>query len=70
MEPRILKTKDETMHLGCSKSKLARMARAGKIGHISDGENSSAFRSYICDLDAYPAENYIPAKGGKRCAKG
>ena len=57
----ILKTTAAAAYLAISEWKLRKLCHEGKIPYISDGDNTSAFRFLISDLDDYISRCRIPA---------
>jgi excisionase family DNA binding protein len=53
METTVLRTKAAAAYLGISGWKLRRLAKAGRITYLSDGDRTSALLFLAADLDAY-----------------
>jgi excisionase family DNA binding protein len=53
INPKVLKTKAAATYIGVGATKLRELVHAGKITYISDGDNTSALRFLVSDLDAY-----------------
>jgi excisionase family DNA binding protein len=61
MENKVLKTKAAAAYLGVSPWKLRRLVHDGRVAYLSDGDNTSALRFLVADLDDYLNRCRVPA---------
>jgi excisionase family DNA binding protein len=61
MENKVLKTKEAARYIGVSPWKLRKLVHEGRLAYLSDGENTSALRFLVEDLDEYLNRCRVPA---------
>lgn len=52
ISPRLLRTKEAALYLGCASSTIRKLVHNGQLPHIP-GEDGSLWRFDVRDLDAY-----------------
>jgi excisionase family DNA binding protein len=61
MENKVLKTKEAARYIGVSPWKLRKLVHEGRLAYLSDGDNTSALRFLVEDLDGYLGRCRVPA---------
>ena len=61
MENKVMRTREAAKYLAISPWKLRKLAHEGKVAYISDGDNTSALRFLMSDLDGYLNKCRVPA---------
>jgi excisionase family DNA binding protein len=61
MENKVLKTKEAARYIGVSPWKLRKLVHEGRLAYLSDGDNTSALRFLVEDLDDYLGRCRVPA---------
>ena len=61
MENKVMRTREAARYIGVSPWKLRNLAHEGKGAYISDGDNTSALRFLVADLDEYLNRCRVPA---------
>jgi excisionase family DNA binding protein len=61
MESKVLRTREAAKYLAISPWKLRKLVHDGRVAYLSDGDNTSALRFLVADLDDYLGRCRVPA---------
>ena len=61
MESKVIRTREAAKYIGVSPWKLRNLVHEGRLAYLSDGDNTSALRFLVEDLDGYLGRCRVPA---------
>jgi len=61
MESKVMRTREAARYIGVSPWKLRKLVHDGRVAYLSDGDNTSALRFLVEDLDDYLGRCRVPA---------
>ena len=64
MESKVMRTSDAAKYIGVSPWKLRKLVHEGRLAYLSDGDNTSALRFHVDDLDDFLNRCRVPAAPG------